>query len=446
MDFIKKHLVSLLCGVAGLIFIGLTFWGMFQTGAVEEMNQRKNKSNEIANYSARPVNQSIIDAEKKRGAMFEAEYKATIEVAERINKREPLVAGVFPSSKDMTAPEMFRDQYNAAIRRLPVTLSAGGLPDAIAIAEVEEDVRALIAMEAELKEGDGKKPSDAAPELPPPAAFAREAPAFIGEGGPRGMGMFSEGMRFGGGGISGGSPLVPSGPPKYDARFRAHVNRAKSILCYAEQWAFHVSSLSKAINLSSDDNTFASMWTAQVSLWVQQDVVNAIAAMNAAAAGLVKVGDPHVEHTPVKRIERIRVHGYQLKEGKFYPFDEVGAVEGISREQVAPAESFTGKAADDQFDVVSFTVIVVCDQREMMHVVDAITRANFYQCINLEYRSLTEQELVEGYIYGTAPVVRVRMDFEGYMARAIYAKWMPKLIKEALGVPLDHPPSTEGGG
>lgn len=96
--------------------------------------------------------------------------------------------------------------------------------------------------------------------------------------------------------------------------------------------------------------------------------------------------------------------------------------------------SFTGRTSDDQFDVVRFSVQLIADQRDLLRVADAITRANFYQLVSLNYDAGPVGGQDGPYLYGDAPVVRATYDFEGFMARKAYEELMPEDVRKDLGI------------
>jgi hypothetical protein len=216
--------------------------------------------------------------------------------------------------------------------------------------------------------------------------------------------------------------VASGGEPKYDPVYRANVTKAKDIRCYVDPATFHVSPIVSVTSAPQPDE----MWFAQVSLWVQQDLVAAVARVNEAAARQVTDDDACVEQMPVKRIELLRVLGYQTAGGLLlFPGGETG---------VGRSESFTGHTCNDQFDVVRFMLVVVVDQRDLLQLIDQISKQNFYQCIGASYSMVSPDDARHGYLYGTEPVVRAQLEFEGYMARAVYLPLMPAKIREALGV------------
>ncbi len=412
LQLVKTHLISLLCAVAGIVFIGLGVLGMSSSTVVEQMNRRmaETGSNEISSLMSSSRNAAVIAAEIERGRRFDEEYRRTVQVLHEINQRQPLMEGVFPVAEKLATPVVFRERYAEALKTLPQKLIAGKLPDQAEIQEEMQNVRDLWAQEEEkrretergvLPPGEGRQP--AAP--PPPGA-----PDVL-PGSPR----------------MGGAGTGPDGPipnePRFNAVLRARVAKARSIRLYIEEGTFHELPMD-AVRAP----TPVEMWMAQVSLWVQQDVVNAIEKLHREFAGRVRDGEVCVEHMPIKHLLSIQVRGYQTSRG-LVPFP---SRTGASAAEAAPP-SFTGRVCDDQFDVVRFGVQAVVDQRHLPQVVDRIARENFYKCIDLDYQIVPEKYAQDGYLYGTAPVVLARMEFEGYMARPIFDKWMPREMRALLG-------------
>ena len=62
-------------------------------------------------------------------------------------------------------------------------------------------------------------------------------------------------------------------------------------------------------------------------------------------------------------------------------------------------------------------------------VLNAICEAGFYTPLMVTYEAVPQGELPIGYIYGSAPILAVRLEFEGSFLRNKYAEWMPESIK-----------------
>ena len=457
LKVIKTYWVSLLCGVvaAGAVTVGVM--GMSSDTAVKKMKKQLSQAGASSINSLRsdPKNEQIIEREKRRGELFQEEYQKTLDVALEINKREPLMTGVFPKYDSPVRAYEYQEAYAEAVRTLHTELQGGMLPTEAEIQEEAQNVEDLLLLEAEQKaEESGEEVSGTnrrstgrssrslgtggrlAPSgggrMPPTYGGGRTPPQMAGGGrmpphmaggrnAPRGMG-------------AGYAPQTPTisaaartGEPKYDPVYRARVAKAKSILCYYDADTFHVSPIVTSPTAPQPEE----MWLAQVSLWVQNDIVDAIAKLNDAAAGRVKEGDPSVQDVPVKRLVRVRVASYETPQGRL----QIPSISDVP--EMDP--SFTGRLGNDMFDVIRFRVEVVMDQRDILELIDEISRVNFYQCLNVDYEIVDRNIALEmGYFYGTDPVVQVSLDFEGYMARDVYAPIMPALIKKNLGI--------EGGG
>lgn len=429
LQFLKTYLISLICAVVavGAVVFGAMAWSSDEIETEMKQELTRVGATSIQSLRGSAKNAEVIAAEKERGKLFEQEYNATVAEATRINRRNVLMAGVFPQPERIETPFRFKETYKKRMEVLYTELAADTLPTEAEIKEEELNVADLKELEREKRieaEGDesSRPPGRAAPPGPG-RRFSTPSPTN-----PRP-------------GTSGTSDLPPEerGKPKYDPVFRARVAKAKSILCYYDQeTTFHVSPL--AYDVSAP--TAAEMWAAQVGLWIQEDVVKAIAELNQAAADAVVDADPCVEHTPVKRIVSIRVSGYE-KEA-----DERGGDRDVFDVTQFPATaggapetsvSLTGRKCNDQYDVVRFSVTLVIDQTRTPQVIDALTRANFYQCIGAGYEAVDPIAAKDqGYFYGTAPAIYATLEFEGYMFREIYQDLMPDEIKKSLGITVEE--------
>lgn len=216
--------------------------------------------------------------------------------------------------------------------------------------------------------------------------------------------------------------------------YRASVRKARSVRVYATPGVFHASPL---IHMSGAPSP-RDIWYAQVSLWIQEDIVDAIRKLNDDAAQDLAEEDVNVVHLPVKRIVDITVDGYVLGPGTIVPFPRTSVEQrsgqaGSAAREGPPDQSFTGSASGEQFDVVRFTLQVVVDQRDMLKLVDYVTRENFYQLIDARYEKLSSPDM-EGYFYGHEPVVLATLDFEGFMARKVFKGMMPEAVLIDLGI------------
>ncbi len=408
MDFVKTHWISLSAGAVAVAAIVMGVMGMTSRAVVQDMERRVGEVAELTTLKSEPQNQETINAEKERGENFKNQYERTLKVAEEFNARKPVLEGAFPRPKSEDLPFRFKDEYAKAIRELPRRLLAGDLPSASDLEDAKEEIDEIRRLKSEIE---GEK--------------VRETQ--------RGVGARPLPGRAG----APGATAVNKDDPNENPEFRARINKARSIRCYAStdgsRTSFHISPIIEATSPPSP----AEMWYAQMGLWIQQDLVNAIAAVNEEAAQSAE--DANVETMPVKRVVGVYLDGYHLQTGQSVVFPRIGsgARQGATRGTLS---SFTGKHSADPFDVVYFTTELVVDQRGLLKLLDKIGRQNFYQLIGLSYDHLTEQEsTTAGFLYGDGPVVRVTLEYEGYFARKNFAEAMPDEVRVALGMPKHQP-------
>jgi len=364
----------------------------------------------IANLKRNPKNEEIIAREKKRDELFDAEIQRTMEIARQINAREPLLPDVFPKPGQEVGRFRFREAYRDAMSQLPVRLHAGTLPTQAEIEEERLNVQDMLALEQEKTAGGAAAAT--------PGAFGRGAAAAVMPGGYRGA--------------AGGARLGTA--PKYDPVLRARVSKARQIRCYVDEDSFHVSPIVD----SSEAPSLLEMWLAQVGYWIQSDLVAAIADLNEQAARALNPDQAYVEFMPVKRLDQVQILGYQTKDG-LKPFPsrtQTGAATGRMAMQQQQAGSFTKRVCNELYDVVRLRLTVVADQREVLRLIDRISRQNFFTCVGASYAVVDRQreEQQEGYLYGSAPVIRVTLDYEFYMLRDVYQPLMPQPVLELLGI------------
>jgi hypothetical protein len=441
MTFVKNHLVSLLSGVAALLFVGIGVFGMMSNSVVTAMEEKARIAGQIESLRAQAKNEACIQAEAERGRRFQDDYSRTLEAVQRINERKLLMDGIFPTVARDSAVYDFRDAYKAEVGKLPYgQLAAGDLPSDAEKAAAAEDIYEAAQREQE-KEGEGGP--GAKPIKDVLAAGPRPGPPGPGMPGPpgttfRGSSPGGVSVAPGVGGLGGrpGMPSVPgavAGDPKTDHVARANVVKARSIRCYASldstHSSFHVSPIWDSTTKPTPDE----MWYAQVGLWIQQDIVAAIADLNEEAAQQLPEDQVYVENMPVKRLQAIRVMGYLTESGPI-PFAAYSAGPGGMPLEIQA--SFTGRKSNALFDVVRFRMTVVVDQRALLQLIDRITRQNFYQLLEMDYRAVSadDPDIRDGYLYGAAPIVRANLHFEGYMARNVYEKMFPAEVRAALGI------------
>lgn len=433
MQFVKKNVVVLASGGVALIAIVVMVLGMTDTSVRDDMQKRIGGASAISSLRSDPKNQASVDAETARVKGAKAELKKATEELERINKRAPLV-DVFPRLTTSAKAFEFKQVYADALKKLLSDASAGDLPSYAEVEEEQQNVSDLIETERMNQEEGGD--ASAAPPPPPQSTGARTGRTA---GGPT-----VGGPQVGGPGKhDAAAPPVPPpgaafGDIKYDATRRAVAAKAKSIRVWANEWALHRSPILE----QQAAPALADMWYAQMTYWIEADVINAIKQLNDEAAAKAPGGEGDIETSPVKRLERLRVFGYIAPDGKVIEFPAMNPSNerGMGQAQMpGPSDmrpSFTLKKPDEQFDVVRFVVYAVVDQRDVNAFIDRICRQNFYVCVYVE---IGAPDMSLGHAYGTDPVCRVTLDFEGYFSRKAYAPLMPPDVAKLLGINPPQP-------
>jgi hypothetical protein len=108
----------------------------------------------------------------------------------------------------------------------------------------------------------------------------------------------------------------------------------------------------------------------------------------------------------------------------------------------APDEVFTHTVSNDLYEVVQFTVKLVVDARHVPSIVEEICRDNFHTLLRIAYEDVSTDPNLFGQllvmndrVYGSAPTVRVVMDFETVFFGELYRSLMPNDIRDVLGFP-----------
>ena len=443
MQFLKAHWVPLACGVVSLAAVVVLILGLLSDDVVAEMNKRVSAAGQIQSLASNPKNDEIIQAEQKRGERFKEQYENVVRQTAEFNRRVPLLEGVFPKPAQEELRYRFKEEYKDRLYELPRDLAAGDLPTAQDV----QDVAEAMADEARRKAEQGE-PTTPEPAAPPPGGPGLGPPGGGGFGGPPPGWAGGPPPGWGGAppggrpppGLGAGPPGgAPGGAPVTEAaQQRAAVKKAREIQVYASldrtRPSFHISPIVDTLDAPSPRE----MWYTQVSLWIQQDFVRAVRMLNDTYARSLGEKPANVTTLPVKRIVELRVLGYVTSTGALLEIPAAGVQSstgaGSSATPTAEAgPSLTGRKSDEQFDVVRFTTTVVVDQRYLPQLIDAVTRVNFYQCIDLDFTTQNTDERAAGYYYGPDPVVRATLTFEGYMARKIYKELMPPEVLQDLG-------------
>ena len=232
------------------------------------------------------------------------------------------------------------------------------------------------------------------------------------------------------------------------------------------------------------------LWEGQVQLWIMRDIMQAIARMNNVTSSV----QTSVLDNPIKRLRRIEdIPGYvgiHTIGGAFLESNRTtsdnarpGARPGGARPGFAPTvspsgsgvsgaggvgitsiypapppevapkdpnvqapEHFgitpTGRISNAVFDVRHTKLTIDIEWAELPRFMDELRATNFMTVIDAEVQDLDEYKLLrEGYVYGSADVVRAELLIESLWFREWTGPLMPKIVRQRL---LIEPPANSG--
>ena len=247
-----------------------------------------------------------------------------------------------------------------------------------------------------------------------------------------------------------------------ETRLQLYADTAGSAAMYGDMSVF---SLPETASEAGTPPSEARMFDWQWSLWIQEDILHALAAANA--------GSRCVIDAPVKRVISIAV-------GKDVPMKRPGAAEGEGGEappaeggEAPPAEggeappadgsappeaglvpqaptyppidlkapvnydfsgSFTGRVSNPLYDVRKVTVRVIVSTSRIPALVNALAKRNFMTVTDMVVASADAFDAADlGYIYGAEPVSEVTLSIETVWLKSWLARLMPPELQKSRG-------------
>ncbi len=203
------------------------------------------------------------------------------------------------------------------------------------------------------------------------------------------------------------------------------------------------------------------LWEGQLELWMQQDIVRAIAKVN-------QVDDPKVNvvTAPVKRLMGIQiVPGYiglhTLGAAANGTFANVQRTDGSYGPPIAgqrtndPTQATsnnfyvgpTGRVSNALYDVRQAVLTVAVDYQRLNQLIAAINSVNFMTVLNVQIEDIDEyQGLREGFFYGPDDVVKATMVIETIWLRDWTEPLMPDRVRSYVGIDEPELETGPGGG
>ena len=216
------------------------------------------------------------------------------------------------------------------------------------------------------------------------------------------------------------------------------------------------------------------IWEGQMSLWIQEDIVRAIALANKPSR---EPGSLHTDDTvvsaPIKQLIKIRVFEdyvgitgaggigrmaelHKTGTGGNKPSSAMGpGLEGYFRNTETTKgiieeikvhnpdkrlpEAFnvspSGRVGNAIYDVRHVQVDLVVEFRQLPALFKAIGKTNIMSVLNVQLTNVDEYEALEaGYVFGQHDCVQIQMLIETIWLREWTAPLMPQVIKDQLGI------------
>lgn len=422
MDFIKANKFWIVLGLIGAVAIGLGVWGFLGGSEVEaKMTTVNQLTSTVRGLQSNPQNSASVAAKAQEVERRKKEAERAKDVALSVQKnnafyaieesgelkpapRKPLVENVLPAPAGNSDALQFREVYSKEFETLTSRLRPGQKPalDAIQAEQVQLDMRGKVNPRTE---GGSSWDihrifSTTSVKVDP----GKQTPLEL--------------LR------------------NWAASTVAYRN-AENCRVFVEPNAFGRHRLTQA----TTPPTANEIWQAQMSLWIQQDIVTAVARTNERrAAELVAANRPDddwVAYMPIKHIEKV-VIGNHLG----------GPGGGSNLEQVKWVTSMTGKTANNDFFVVPIQLHLVVEESALPSILESFCGVGFYTPVGVQFWSVKPNPLQVNYVYGDSPVVKLQLDMEGYYFHVVFGQWIPKELQDVLKKPYvdTADPFGAGGG
>lgn len=226
------------------------------------------------------------------------------------------------------------------------------------------------------------------------------------------------------------------------------------------------------------------LWEGQVQLWIMRDIMSTIYRVNningtvksMGPDGIVRDEPASVVNSPIKRLLKLQtLDGYvglhntgaalgegmtDLATGRMASSSPITASSSLGMPgqpavstpsiyptppiELAPQEATdravehfgitpTGRVSNSTFDVRHSQLTIDIEAGKLPGFIDSLNQTNFMTVIKAEITDLDEYELLrDGYIYGSADVVRADLIVESLWFRSWTEALMPKIVKEKL--------------
>lgn len=404
MEIVKKNILSIICGVVALLAIVFWFWPLkgIESEARAQLEKRAALYKQMDSLLKAPrrlpvvslspgqqqqelkafPTENVIKWGTELTGRLAGEAQGVQAVAIRLNAKKELVQGSLPAPRGTTA-FTFRDAYEKVMRDFAADMKAG-LPPTPAEVEAEKAEIWASRYNTRLAGGDGTAASA--------AAQAQLKQEFDDE-----VATLAEKLRQ---------------------------KRAETLLVYMDPaTALTVQVLSE--NAGTAPNAMA-IWYAQVGLWIQQDIRDAVLATNAPFGSVTKA--------PIKNIVKMQLEAYRLAPALG---TSPGGVVATPDASAGPSylASPTGWVCNKAYDVIPFKLVIHIESDKVPMFLEQLARNRFITPYQVNLQAVNSVALgANNYAYGPAPVVQATISCETLMLRQWVDPLMPKIVKQQLGL------------
>ncbi len=419
MNFLKEN--AFLVSTAAVLVIastGLLVWASREGGTGSDYAALRTKySREIAALSRPPrVNKGVVDAAEQRVSVMRGHH---LKVAEDFLER----GSGYPVMR-FAVEDVGADRPRRAFPIVPKLYDQRGLRLVFPV-RYRDEVKALLAS-LRPTEPPTKEEVDKERER----AEAKSAAAGVAPAGSRSAGYS-------------GGPATPAGGPGKSEPTPAEIALRKLVLAkaaegwvYADESAMHVA-LPAVMNYPNDE-----LYLAQVTLWVQQDVIAAIRKTNDDAQRRFAVKKLRgVAGSAIKRLVGLNVRGYVMRQrpralpayGAGGPGPRVGPMAarqaagrvvyvGFATMKSVPVPMLTERVCNKLYEVVHYDFTVVGSDQELLRLYTNLLARNYHTILDVRIDEPGQQPAQAGapmralgapaedrYDYGPHPVVQARI-------------------------------------
>ena len=456
LSFIKKNVFALTCGVVAIAAVVLAFYpfGGYLQGLLDDATKEANQYSGLSSLlhprqlpqvdpaKTTPVelpsfpNEKQVEVGKAAVANLTKESDATVAYLVSLNGTDvhrPLVGGVLPMPINDTPKFTFADVYKRVLSIEPTESGLGPtLPPPVGANPTPPDPMPL----------DDRLAAQHALNLcndvlratqPPDKRLVDARTAWVQDN------VFAPQIIT--------ANKVPVNQAEVQARFAVAAKQIPDDLaqevsdkhkCYLDTGAF----TPQASLLTATNHDLTEIWFAQLSLWMQTDVAEAVADLNAESST--------VSGSVVKRVLRLDLPAVPMYRFAAAPAGSTGSAAPSTTDEKGKLEanygiSPTGRTSNAMYDVVPFRLLVDVDASRVNEVIAGLTKKRLIYIYNQDLYVVDPTVLAEQhYVYGSAPVVRLALVGEELFLRQWTKPMMPGPVQQLLGLKAGGPQPAAG--